>query len=73
MFLASGEEKNKKEEERQWSQAPSVGCILTVHSEIQKAVNSAQNPTQRAAGKTWKCCYEVTFKQELEKAKEDKM
>lgn len=55
MLLASGEEKKKKktrggekekeEEEKQGSHAPSVGCILTVHSEIQKAVNSTRNPT----------------------------
>lgn len=49
MLVASGEEKTrwrrkkKRKKKKQWSHAPSVGCILTVHSEIQKAVKSAQN------------------------------
>lgn len=41
MLLAIGEEKKtrgekKRKEEKQQSHAPSAGCILTVHSEIQK-------------------------------------
>lgn len=37
----------KKKEEKQQRHAPSVGCILTVHSEIQKAVNSTAEETQK--------------------------
>lgn len=37
----------EKKEEKQQRHAPSVGCILTVHSEIQKAVNSTAEETQK--------------------------
>lgn len=52
------------------SHAPSVGCVLTVHSEIQKAVNSTQNPKQRAAENTETCCSEnnLSVKNEKEAA-----